>query len=167
MESFERFERDLHFKVHFAGDDSEELSKSKLYVRSQYCPTLPPPNVDSRIYKFELELRRLFYKRISKTNFTNFQEKLFNQLRENDTIAFALADKGLGPVAIELERYIQDGLIHLKDTTIYKIIGEEQALIEAEKLRSDIFDWTVDYYSKLSNALLRFMERQLGGGRLK
>ena len=43
----------------------------------------------------------------------------------------ALADKGLGSVAIELERYIQDALKHLLDKDTYEVVPEEQALEDA------------------------------------
>jgi len=60
-------------------------------------------------------------------NLTSFQEKLLTKLRAIDSIVFALADKGLGSVAVDLERYIKDGLIHLTDASTYEIISEEQA----------------------------------------
>ena len=46
----------------------------------------------------------------------------------------ALADKGLGPVAIDLERYIQDALKYLLDIDTYEVVQEEQALQDAETL---------------------------------
>ena len=98
------------------------------------------------MYKFEIELRRLFYNRTGRSNFTTFQEKLFQRLRDDDSIDFALADKGLGPVAVNLDRYIQDGLIHLKDSDTYEIISEEQAFKEARELYNTIFDWTSKHF---------------------
>ena len=48
-----------------------------------------------------------------KSNFTKFEEKLFERLRNEGNIVFATADKGLGPVSVALAQYIKDGLIHL------------------------------------------------------
>ena len=45
MECFERFERDLGWKVHFAGDDDGEFIKNKLYVKSKAQPPLPLPTL--------------------------------------------------------------------------------------------------------------------------
>ena len=64
---------------------------------------------------------------------------------DNDQIVFALADKGLGPVVIQLERYIKDGLKHLQDASTYKIIPEDQALAENDILRKEIYAWTVHF----------------------
>ena len=147
MESFERFQRDLHLKVFFAdSDDQFFLPKSKLYFRSNWIPPLPPPKVDSRLVSFESKLRQLFYrKKNARSNFTTFQTHIFRKILDNDQIVFALADKGLGPVAIELERYIKDGLKHLQDASTYEIIPESQALAENDKLRKEIYTWTVQF----------------------
>lgn len=145
MEAFERFEREVNRKAHFAGKEDTEYIKSKLLVRSKYHP-FSTVEVDSRLYKFEIELRRLFYKRTGRSNFTTFQEKIFQRLREDDSIVFALADKGLGPVAVNLDRYIRDALVHLQDSETYEIISEEQALEEIRELHKTIWDWTAKYF---------------------
>ena len=126
--------------MYFAGDDLVELPNSKLYVKSTFRPPQPPLKIDSCLQKFELEIRKVFREKKGSKNFTNFQSKLFENLRANDSIVHALADKGLGPVAIELERYIKDALKHLLDKDTYEVIPEEQALQDAEKLSSEIFE---------------------------
>ena len=129
LEAFERLDRDLSLKVFFASGTILGLSKSKLYVKSTFCPPQTPLKVNSRLQSFELELRKVFCQRKGSSNFTNFQSKLFERLRVNNQIVHALADKGLGPVAIELERYIQDALKHLLDKDNYEIVPGEQALL--------------------------------------
>ena len=57
MEAFERFHRDLDLKVFFAGSDSCFESKTKLYVKSTFRPFSIPIEIDSRLYRFEIELR--------------------------------------------------------------------------------------------------------------
>ena len=44
-----------------------------------------------------------------------FSKKLLDKIQKDDSVVYASADKNLGPVAIELVRYILDGLKHLKD----------------------------------------------------
>ena len=133
MESFERFRRDLILKVFFAGDDLVELPKTKLYVKSTFRPPLPPLKIDSCLHKFELELRKVFYQRSGRSNFTNFQAKLFENHQADHSIVHALAAKGLGPVAIELEIYIIDALKHILHKDTYEVVPEEQALQDVEK----------------------------------
>ena len=82
IEAFERLEREVHRKVFFSGSpsDFDLASKSKLYVKSTWIPPLPPPIVNTRLYQFQIILRRLFYKRKGRSNFTHFQEKIFRKL---------------------------------------------------------------------------------------
>ena len=63
-----------------------------------------------------------------KSNFTKFQEKLFERLWSEGNIVFATAGKGLRSVAVALVQYIKDGLIHFQDKHTYTIIAEKQAL---------------------------------------
>ncbi len=55
---------------------------------------------------------------------------------------FAQADENLGPVAVSLNCYIQDGLIHLQNKINYKLISEEQALDEVKELQIAILTWS-------------------------
>ena len=73
----------------------------------------------------------------------------------------ALADKGLGPVAIELERYITDALKHLLDKDTYEVIPEEQALQDAEKLSSEIFEWTRKWRGNLTDMSVKYIRKKL------
>ena len=61
IEAFERLDRDLSLKVHFAGDAISYLSKSKLYVKSTFRPSQPPLKVNSRLQAFEKELQKVFF----------------------------------------------------------------------------------------------------------
>jgi len=158
--AFERFERDVCLKYHFAGEDNDWV-KTKLYVKSTWRPPLPGVDVDSRLAKFEQSLLKLFRRRKGKSNLTPFQEKLLSTLQANDTIVYALSDKGLGPVAIELDRYIKDGLKHLLDANTYTLLSEEQALEEAKQLRTDIYEWTVEFRSVLSDKTVEYLRMKL------
>jgi len=74
---------------------------------------------------------------------------------------FALADKGLRPVAVELHKYIEDGLIHLKDNSTYEIISKEQALAEAEELQYTICSWTIDHRYNLIKDHTAYIRKKL------
>ena len=140
LQAFGRLERDLNLKVYFAGGDLLESSTSKIYVKSTLRPPQPPLKINSCLQSFELELRKVFCQKKGSSNFTNFQSKLSESIQANDSIVHVLVDKGSGPVAIELERYIQDALKHLLTKNTNEVVLEEQALQDAETycLRSSI-----------------------------
>ena len=73
-----------------------------------------------------------------KSNLPGYLERLLLKLRDTRDVIFALADKNLGPVAVTLEQYIKDGLIHLMDASTYEIISEQEALERDEELRTNI-----------------------------
>ena len=101
--------------------------------------------------------QKSFDKREGRKNFTLFQESLFPSLREDDSNMYALADKGLGPVAVHLPRYIRDGLKHLTDEKSYVIISESQAQEEATKLYSNIMDWTFEHRKSLPDSAVAYI----------
>ena len=76
-------------------------------------------------------------------------------------MVYASADKNLGPVAIELVRYILDGLKHLKDKKTYKLISEEQAQEEIKKLRRNILTWTFKWRPSLSASAVEYIRDKL------
>ena len=94
-------------------------------------------------------------------NFTSFETHIFNKIWDNNQVVFALADKGLGPVAIELERYIQDRLKHLLDSKTYKIIQEEQSLAESEDLCKEIYSWTFQFRKLLTDQSVNCIQKRL------
>jgi hypothetical protein len=161
MESFERFERDLSWKVYFSGSD-DDFIKTKMYVKSKTRPPLPPPYISSRITTFEKAIRKLFgHHPRMRTNFTAFQERLFERLRKEGNIVFATADKGLGPVAVALAQYIKDGLVHLQDEHTYTVISEEQALQDDVELRTSIRGWMRKHVRVLSTNVRLYLETKL------
>ena len=61
------------------------------------------------------------------------------------------ADKGLGPVAVTRDKYIEWGMTHLNDTTTYTHISTEQAQTAAHDLYQRIFQWTRKYRADLGD----------------
>ena len=162
MEAFERFERMVNLKDFFAGSGPSDFDrKSKLYVRSNFRPGKTSSVVNSRLYRFEIELRRLFYKRRGRSNLTPFQNRLLSKLQANDSVVIAQADKNLGPVAVALDRYIKDALAHLQDKSTYTIISEEQAQAEAKDLRQAITDWAHEYHDCLTPDQAKYLRVKL------
>ena len=80
-----------------------------------------------------------------KSNVPGYLERLLLKLRDTKDIIFALADKNLGPVAVTLEQYIKDGLIHLMYTSTYEIISEQYAFKRDDELRTKIRKLTLKH----------------------
>ena len=153
MESFERFQQNISWKVLFAAEDQQQdLFKSKLYLKTNRIAPLPPLRIDRRLCKLEMEIRKLFCNSMKynvRSNLTPFQRKLFSKLRSMTSVVFASADKNLGPVAVSLLRYIRDGLKHLLDATTYTILTKTQALQEDLELRQEILSWLDEWHELL------------------
>jgi len=147
-DSYNRFERSMHLATYFAGCGEEmEEKDTKLLVPSIWRPSCAdiPHWVDTRITRFFKRLSSRFKKRKVRSNLHPFQRRILRDLRANQSIVIANTDKGLGPCAIELSRYIRDALIHLQDKSIYKIMSEEEALASIKQLRIDIQEWLDEF----------------------
>ena len=156
LKTTERLERDLHRKIYFAGaeekKEDQDKEKSKLYLPSDWRPdSLQVPRfIDDRIAKFAKALGMAFKRKKVPSNLLPFQQTILDSLRQNHGIVIANSDKGLGPVAIELHRYIQDALIHLMDKNTYEILSEAEAMEAVESLRTQIRDWLREYEEVLN-----------------
>jgi hypothetical protein len=148
LPSFDRLERDFHIKVHFAGDIDErfatrDASRSKLIVKSIWKPsTRDIPNwCSQRLSKFFTRAQRLFKRRKAKSNLTPCQESLLETLPDDPRLLFPETDKGLGPCAVEYDQYVEDCLIHLKNSEVYQQLSEEEAFALAKVIQAEISDW--------------------------
>ena len=152
-EGLDRLERDLHLKIFFAGGEDKE--RSKLYVpNSEWRPDIEdiPRWLDNKWARFAKSIAHKFVRRHVRSNLLPFQRKLLEDLRRNHDVIIANTDKGLGPCAIELNRYILDALVHLLDESTYQILTEEEAQEAATKLREEIEDWLEEYESILEES---------------
>ena len=165
MESFERFQQSISWKVLFAAEDQNpDYIKSKLYLKTKRIAPLPPLSIDRRLCKVEMEIRKLFnnaLKRNVRSNFTPYQRKLFKRLRGMSSIIFANADKNLGPVAVSLLRYIRDGLNHLLDTSTYAVISKAEAVQEDLQLREDIISWLNEWHELIHPVHRAYLRKKL------
>ena len=145
-ECIRRFERDFFLKVFFADDDNtsdDDEPLEKLRVTSKWMPQQPPLSVSNRLGKFEQAISAHFKPKRGKSNLTKFQARILQEIRGNENIIIAHADKNLGPVGVDTEMYIRWALDeHLLDTSTYVQETEEEARVAAHDLFREIYQWT-------------------------
>ena len=73
----------------------------------------------------------------------------------------ASTDKNLGPVGGDTEDYIKMGLDHLLDPLTYTLLTKEQAAEDIDKLRADIFSWTISHRQSLLDDAVNFIRKHL------
>jgi hypothetical protein len=130
----------MFLKIHFAGDDKDDISYKKLQVKSTWKPDQPPNKILSRLSKFECAMKKQFVPCREKSNLTKFQAGILKKMCNNKNVIIAHANKNLGPVGVDTEQYIQWGLQeHLLDPTTYQLISEEDAKIAANDLYTTIY----------------------------
>ena len=153
-EAIKRFDRDFYLKVFFAesdDDDDDEEPIEKLRINSVWKPDQPPHKITQRIGDFEGAIERNFRPQRGKSNLTKFQANILQQIRSNQDIIIAHADKNLGPVGVDTEQYIRWALDeHLSDATTYVQISEADAIKASNDLFTEIYKWTRNAGSCLS-----------------
>ena len=149
-----------NWKCFFAGLDNT-LPDTKLFVPSKKKSPLPPYEVDRRMQDFFCQVSKMFYARKSKNNLLPFQRRMLADIQSNTNIVIAQADKNLGPVAVDLHRYIQDGLKHIQDTHSYEIISTEQGRKDADELRLEILDWVVRNDNELQEHVKKYIRQKV------
>ena len=114
-------------------------------------PDQPPHKITQRIGDFEGAIERNFRPQRGKSNLTKFQANILQQIRSNQDIIIAHADKNLGPVGVDTEQYIRWALDeHLSDATTYVQISEADAIKASNDLFTEIYKWTRNAGSCLS-----------------
>jgi len=110
QEALDRLEQDLHLKIFFSGVEPEESDKprSKLRVKLDWRPDVQdvPHFVDTRLERFSKALANEFCRHKAKPNLLPNQEEVLEYLRQAHEVVVVNSDKGVGPCAIELDRYI-------------------------------------------------------------
>ena len=156
--TFSRFERDMGLKIFFSGNqDDNSYDPSALRSKSQWRAPLPPREIDTRICRFLQELKNIFIRRQLPSNLSTAQQNILRDIRENKDIVILSADKGLGPVGVNIKQYIEWGKQHLTDSSTYKIITHEQAYRAAEELYQSIFQWTCLHRRDLDDDTVRYI----------
>ncbi len=88
-------------------------------------------------------------------------DRLLASFQENESVIIASADKNLGPVGVDTEDYIKMGLDHLLDPLTYTLLTKEQAAEDIDKLREDIFSWTISHCQSLLDDAVNFIRKHL------
>ena len=158
----DRLERNLHLKIYF-GDSEMDEKDTSLIIPSEWRPKPQdiPQWIDTRMAKFNMALKAIFVRRRVPSNLLPFQLNILDDLRANDGIVIANTDKGLGPCAIELERYIRDALIHLKNEDVYEILSEEEAMASVEDLKQEIEEWLDEYENVIDKDAHHYISKHL------
>jgi hypothetical protein len=103
----------------------------------------PPFKITQQLGNFEGVMQRIFCPKCGKSNLTKFQAQIFQEIRSNKHIIIAHADKNLGPVGVDTERYICLALNeHLLDTNTYIQESKEKAQTALFDLFMEIYMWT-------------------------
>ncbi len=117
------FERVYYLKAFFANSnntsDNEEPIK-KLRVTSKWMPDQPPVKITQQCGNFEGAIQRNFCPKRRKSNLIKFQAQILQEIQSNKHIIITHANKNLGPIGVNTERYICWALNeHLLDTNNY------------------------------------------------
>ena len=164
--SITRLDRDFKLKVYFAGGDEDEAldePKPKLYVKSEWTPK--PEDIPDwyfeRTERFFSHCEKLFRRRRATPNLLPFQEQLKEDLLNNQDLLFPDTDKGLGPCAVHFCQYVEDGLIHLKNTEIYKQLTKQEAWDMAAEVKVLIEEWLEIHKDKLTKHERKYISKHL------
>lgn len=160
--TFTRFERDIGLRVYFSGeDDKDTYDSAELRKKSSWRAPLPPPEIDNRLCIFQRELEKVFVRRRTTPNLTRVQQRILRDLRANNNIIILSADKGLGPVGVTRDKYIEWGMMHLNDATTYSHITNEQAQVATHDLYHRIFQWTRKHRSDLGDNTTNYIQDKI------
>ena len=141
-----RFSRDMWLAAWFATpvevtDNKIREKPSKLYVKSKWDPPTVPPTISQCLNNFFDGLHQVSSSKPGRPNLLPSQKQLLRDLRDDKNLVIANTDKGLGPCAIELHRYINFGLNHLLDSSSYRIISTNEARLKTRALNAAIDEW--------------------------
>jgi len=93
----------------------------------------------------------------TRTNLTPLQREIITTIKNNDNIIIALADKGLSPVGVDIEQYIEWGLQHLHDRTTYSLLSEQAAQQASQDLFQQIYTWTLTHRKTLGDETVTYI----------
>ena len=164
--SLERFERDTHLKVYFAGDPMNTV-KPPLCVKSIWRPPANkiPAEVDARILAFSRGIRSMFKERPGISNLLPFQRRILFKLKKLRDYIIVKSDKGLGPCAIEFERYVRAALAHLTNPDNYQMLTETEAIQMADATVRAIYGWKAKYRKYIDEDSAQYIEKETNKNR--
>jgi hypothetical protein len=105
-------------------------------------PNQPQFKTTQQLGNFEGAMQQNFCPKCRKSNLTKFQAQILQEIRSDKHIIIAHADKNLGPVGVDTERYIRWALNeHLLDRNTYIQERKEEAQTSTLDLFTEIYMW--------------------------
>ena len=74
-------------------------------------------------------------------------------------ILIGKTDKGLGPFAIEFDRYVKDALAHLNNPQHYQFLTKQDAERLVDRVQRDIYIWVVKYRKQIGDEAAKFVNQ--------
>ena len=143
--SLAAFHRDARLRYFFRNQDPPEDSidetPKKLYIKSDWEPPLGNSILESKLTNFSNALRDKYtaHKPKRNINLNKVQLNTLAELKNSRDIIVLLADKNLGPVLMDRDKYINRIYSeHLNDTTTYQPIEKFTALHTMNELRNKL-----------------------------
>lgn len=121
--------RQLRLGYYFLGENNEEEISKRLYVPSDWNPPKGPDSLETVLEKIDAAIDSYRPKRKTRNNLSSRTRKLMNQLRKREDLLVTAADKNLGPVLIESEKYRLLCEEHLHSET-YEVVNEDMNMIK-------------------------------------
>jgi hypothetical protein len=114
-------------------------------------PDQPVFKITQQHGNFEGAIQWNFCPKCGKSNLTKFQARILQEIQSNKHIIITHANKNLGPVGVDTERYICWALDkHLLDTNTYIQESKEEAQTAAFDLFTEIYMWTQRHQTCIS-----------------
>jgi hypothetical protein len=166
--SYKRFERDLRLRAFFAGsaakDDDTPEYNPRMYVASSWTPPDKtfPPELPSRLDRFNAALSPLFKKKKARPNLLPHQRRALLSLQNNDDLLIVQCDKNLGPAVIEKTAYIEMAFRdHLSDGNTYMQLAHVDIIQEERRLRYLLGAWLKKHHACLSKSERKFLKHHI------
>ena len=142
--NYQRFTKDYDRRVLFSGDNTEEEDEVPVlyYPNEDWIPPVPTDELLRRRVNFEFKVRYLFANNKINTqneNLLKSQEAALQWLKANPNLTICNADKNLGPVIMEREKYVRYAYEdHLSDKNTYRQLSQLEAVKRLSEIEEKI-----------------------------
>ena len=121
-EAHSQFERSNRLKYYFRNWTSQ--TPHPFRQKSSWMPPRASPQIEMYLDRVREQAKKLKL-RAFKPNLTKPELRALTALSKDPTIVIKQADKGSGIVVEDTDRYVEDGLAHLSDHTIYRKVDSD------------------------------------------
>ena len=102
----------------------------------------------------------MFQDRPGVSNLLPYQRRILFELKELRDYIIVKSDKGLGPCAIEFERYVRAALAHLTNPDNYLMLTEAEATQMAKATVKAIFSWKAKNRKYIDDDSAQYIEKK-------